>query len=114
MSQNVPAPGQPKPKSGRQHPSRLRSNAASIADAFAPYYAAMVEGVAKIYASNFTAGELRDIEAFYRQPIGQKLLDKGPAIAQQAAQVGQDIGRKAADDLRIRLTEALRQKGHKL
>jgi uncharacterized protein len=86
----------------------------AIADAFAPYYAAMVEGVAKIYASNFTPGELRDIEAFYRQPIGQKLLDKGPAIAQQAAQVGQDIGRKAADDLRTRLTEALRQKGHKL
>jgi hypothetical protein len=37
-----------------------------------------------------------------------------PAIAQQSAQVGQDIGRKAADDLRTRLTEALRQKGHKL
>jgi len=29
-------------------------------------------------------------------------------------QVGQDVSRKAAEDLRTRLTEALRQKGHKL
>jgi hypothetical protein len=74
----------------------------------------MVDGAATVYASNFTAGELREIEAFYRQPVGQKLLAMSPAIAQQSAQVGQDIGRKAADDLRTRLTEALRQKGHKL
>ena len=86
----------------------------AIADAFAPYYASMVDSVAAIYANNFSAAELRDIEAFYRQPTGQKLLEKSPAIAQQAAQVGQDIGRKAADDLRARLTDALRQKGHKL
>lgn len=85
-----------------------------IADAFTPYYSAMVDGAATIYANNFNAGELRQIETFYRQPIGQKLLEKTPSIAQQAAQVGQEIGRKAAEDLRARLTEALRQKGHKL
>ena len=85
-----------------------------IVDAFTPYYAAMVDGIATIYANNFTAGELREIEAFYRQPVGQKFLEKGQAITQQSMQVGQDVSRKAADDLRTRLTEALRQKGHKL
>jgi hypothetical protein len=85
-----------------------------LADAFAPYYSAMVDDIATVYANNFTAGELREIEAFYRQPIGQKLLEKTPAIAQQSMQVGQDASRKAADDLKGRLTEALRQKGHKL
>ena len=55
--------------------------------------------------------ELRDIEAFYRQPVGQKLLEKTPALTQQSNQVGQDASRRAAEDLRIRLTEALRQKG---
>jgi len=86
----------------------------AIADAFAPYYSAMVDGIATIYANNFTVAELREIEAFYRQPIGQKLLDKWPSLTQQATQVGQEIGRKAAEDLRARLTDALRQKGHKL
>src|ERR1700684_2035199 len=85
-----------------------------IADAFTPYYASMVDGIATVYANNFTAAELREIEAFYRQPVGQKMLEKMPAISQQALAVGQEIGRKAADDLRQRLTEALRQKGHKL
>ncbi len=85
-----------------------------LADAFAPYYSAMVDDIAAVYANNFTAGELREIEAFYRQPIGQKLLEKTSVIAQQSMQVGQEASRKAADDLRGRLTEALRQKGHKL
>jgi hypothetical protein len=86
----------------------------TIVDAFEPYYAAMLNDIATIYATNFTAGELREIEAFYRQPVGRKLLEKSPALAQQSQQVGQDASRKAAEDLRVRLTEALRQKGHKL
>jgi uncharacterized protein len=85
-----------------------------IADAFTPYYASMVDGIASIYATNFTAAELRDIEVFYRQPTGQKMLEKMPAVSQQALAVGQEISRKATEDLRQRLTEALRQKGHKL
>ena len=85
-----------------------------IAEAFTPYYASMVDGIAAIYASNFTADELRQIEAFYRQPVGKKMLEKMPVISQQALAVGQEIGRKAADDLRQRITEALRQRGHKL
>jgi hypothetical protein len=74
----------------------------------------MVDNVATIYANNFTAAELREIEAFYRQPVGRKLLDKSQVLAQQSAQVGQDASRKAAEEIRKRLTEALRQKGHKL
>jgi len=85
-----------------------------MADVFAPYYASMVDGIAAIYATNFTVAELRDIEAFYRQPTGQKMLEKMPVISQQALAVGQEIGRKASEDLRARLTEALRQRGHKL
>jgi hypothetical protein len=86
----------------------------TIVEAFAPYYNAMVDNIATVYANNFTAGELREIEAFYRQPVGQKLLQKSAALAQQSNQVGQESSRKAADELRARLTEALRQKGHKL
>ena len=86
----------------------------TIEDAFTPYYAAIVDDIATVYANNFTVGEMRAIEVFYRQPVGQKLLEKSPAIMQQVNQAGLDASRKAADDLRTRLTEALRQKGHKL
>jgi len=82
--------------------------------AFTPYYTAMLNDVAAVYASNFTIAEMRDLEAFFKQPAGQKYLEKAPAVTQQTNKVAQDASRKAADDLRARLTEALRQKGHKL
>jgi hypothetical protein len=50
----------------------------------------------------------------YRQPVGQKFLDKSQAIRRQSVQIGEDTGRKAAEDLRASLTQLLRQKGHKL
>ena len=86
----------------------------TIVDAFMPFYNTMLDDVAKIYANNFTVEELQQIDNFYRLPVGQKLLMKSQAIAQQSAQIGQDISRKATDELRVRLTEALRKKGHKL
>lgn len=85
-----------------------------IVDAFAPYVQQMVDQLATVYATSFTVDELKQIEAFYKQPAGQKLLLKEAAIEQAATQIGQDGGRKASDDLRARLTQALRQKGHKL
>ena len=82
--------------------------------AFTPYYTAMLNDVAAVYANNFTVAELRDMETFFQRPVGQKYLEKAPAVMQQVNQVTQDASRKAADDMRTRLTEALRQKGHKL
>jgi uncharacterized protein len=82
--------------------------------AFTPYYTKMLDDVATIYANNYTVAEMRDMEAFFQRPVGQKYLEKTPAVVQQISQVTQDASHKAADDLRTRLTEALRQKGHKL
>lgn len=84
----------------------------TIADAYTPYFNAMVDAAATVYANNFTADELREIEALYRRPAGQKLLQKSQAITRQIEQIGQDGARKAGDDLRTRLTDLLRQKGH--
>jgi hypothetical protein len=83
-------------------------------DLYAPYYNEMLEQAAAVYAANFSLDEMRQMEAFFRQPTGQKLIEKWSPIAQQTTQIGQDVSRKAAEDLRQRLTEALRNKGHKL
>jgi len=83
-----------------------------MAEVYAPYYTAMVDAAAAIYANTFTVDELRDIEAFYSRPAGKKLLEKSQVIAQQSTQVGQETGRKATEALRARLTELLRQTAH--
>ncbi len=78
--------------------------------AYTPYYDAMIDSIATVYANSFSVEELREIDAFYRRPAGQKFLDKSPAIMRQATQVGEDASHKAADDL----TQLLRQKRPKL
>jgi hypothetical protein len=88
--------------------------ATTVGDAYEPFYNEMLEQAAAVYAGQFTVDEMRQLDAFFNQPAGKKLLDRWPAIAQQTAQIGQDVGRKAAEELRLRFTEALRQKGHKL
>jgi len=58
---------------------------------------------------------MRDMETFFQRPAGQKISPKkASAVTQQTNRVTQDASRKAADDLRARLTQALREKGHKL
>jgi hypothetical protein len=73
----------------------------------------MTDQIAALYAASFTVDELRQIEAFYTQPAGQKFLKKSDALVQASAQIGQDVNQKAVDELKQRLTEALRQKGRK-
>ncbi|MDN5003351.1 DUF2059 domain-containing protein [Bradyrhizobium sp. GCM10027634] len=84
------------------------------AEIYAPFFTAMVDQIAAVYAASFTLDELRQIEAFYAQPAGQKFLAQSDGLAQASAQIGQDVSQKAADQLKQRLIETLRQKGHKL
>lgn len=42
-----------------------------------------------IYAQTFTEGELRGMLAFYKSPVGQSVIDKLPAVAQQSMAIVQ-------------------------
>jgi uncharacterized protein len=86
---------------------------AAGSDIYAPFFAAITDQIAAVYATTFTPEELRQIEAFYAGPAGRKYLEKSDALAQASAQIGQDVSQKAADELKQRLIEALRQKGRK-
>jgi uncharacterized protein len=101
-----PALTQDRPEMERDYDALMPT----IADAYAPYYTAMVDTAATVYANNYTVEELRELEAFYRRPVGKKFLEKSQAISEQVTRAGQDASRKATDDLRARLTELLRQK----
>jgi hypothetical protein len=70
------------------------------------------DAVVKVYASNFTADDLRALIVFYKTPVGQKFLQKTPLLAQQTMAVGQQFGRSVASEIRTRMIEELRKKGH--
>jgi uncharacterized protein len=73
-----------------------------------------VELVATVYARNFAPAELRQVTAFYRSPIGQKLLEKMPTITQESMVAGQQWGQAVMGDMRNRIIDELRKRGHKL
>ena len=81
-----PALTQDRPEIERDYDAMMPT----IEDAFTPYYTAMLNDVATVYANNFTVGELREMETFYRQPVGQKLLEKAPGhhAAEQSGRPG--------------------------
>jgi hypothetical protein len=74
----------------------------------------LVDAVVLVYASNFTATELRDLAAFYQTPTGQKFLQKTATVTQQTMLVGQKFGQSAAADAQQQMLEELRKKGHAL
>ena len=43
----------------------------------------------KLYTTNFTESELKDLVAFYQSPLGKKVLEKMPQLTQQSAQLTQ-------------------------
>src|SRR5215831_13401773 len=74
----------------------------------------LVDDIAMIYARNFTVDEMRRVTAFYREPVGQKFLDKMPVITQESLSAGQEFGRAIALELQNRMVEELRKRGHKI
>lgn len=74
----------------------------------------LVDDIAMIYARNFTVEEMRRVTAFYREPVGQKFLDKMPVITQDSMSAGQEFGRAIAFELQKRMVEELRKRGHKI
>jgi uncharacterized protein len=74
----------------------------------------VIEQIAAVYARNFTADELREAVAFYRGPTGQKFVQKLPTITQESMAVGQRFGQSIASELRGRMIEELRKRGHNI
>jgi hypothetical protein len=72
----------------------------------------VTEAAALIYARNFTAEEMREMTAFYRTPVGQKLLLKMPSVTQETIAAGQAWGRRIGAEVQSRMIEELRKRGH--
>jgi uncharacterized protein len=86
--------------------------APALLDSMTARTSELVELIALIYARNFTTEEMREMMAFYRTSLGQKLLQKMPAISQEGLAAGQAWGRQIGAEVRSRMIEELRKKGH--
>ena len=74
----------------------------------------VIDQIAAVYARTFTADELREAVAFYRGPTGQKSVQKLPALLQESMAVGQRFGQSIGNELRGRMIDGLRKRGHNI
>jgi hypothetical protein len=72
------------------------------------------EGMAVIYATNFTEQELKDLLAFYRSPLGKKSLEAEPKSIEQSLNYMRNWGEDLALEVNERFKEEMKKRGKDL
>jgi hypothetical protein len=71
----------------------------------------LIDAAAIIYARNFSTEDLLALNAFYKTPLGHRLLQKLPTVTQETILAGGKFGRSVGEDMEKRMIEELRKKG---
>jgi hypothetical protein len=85
-----------------------------VSEAFLSRINDIFDAVAVVYARHFTVAELRALTEFMRGPLGQKFVEKNPVVTQESMLVGQKFGERVAFEIRERMIDELRKRGHKI
>ena len=73
----------------------LTDVAATLRKEYAPRLSALRQDIVKLYAARFTEQELKEMLAFYKSPIGKKLLTEEPAFVERTMTDGAGLGHQA-------------------
>jgi len=72
----------------------------AFAGRFATYKEEILRDFAVLYASRFTAEEMKAVADFYRGETGSKFVQSMPEMMQQGSQIGIKYAQKMMDDLK--------------
>jgi uncharacterized protein len=78
----------------------------------APRFGELTDEVSRLYATNFSEQELKDILAFYKSPAGQKLLQEQPKVVDASMKFAQDWANKLSDQVIAKMRDELKKRGH--
>ena len=73
-------------------------------------WAAMKDDMVKIYASEFTEQELKELLAFYQTPLGKKTVQKMPKLMAKGAELGQQRVQQHLPELQQSIQESATKK----
>jgi len=92
----------------------LSAVATQLRAQLAPRLSEITDHVARLYASNFTEQELKDLLAFYKSPLGIKLVKDQPVIADESLRFAQDWANKLSEEVVGMMRTEMKKKGHNL
>jgi hypothetical protein len=70
--------------------------------------------LARVYAEHFTVQELKELLAFYKSPLGKKLIAEEPKIAEDAMKSADDWSQKFAEEVIAKMRAEMKKRGFNL
>lgn len=92
----------------------LREVAAKLVAEMQPRRIELQQSLARAYAQHFTEQELRDALAFYRTPLGKKLVTEEPKAMESAMKRADEWSRNFADEIVEKIRAEMKKRGHNL
>ncbi|MGH6725258.1 MAG: DUF2059 domain-containing protein [Pseudolabrys sp.] len=92
----------------------LNEIAEKIRTDLAPRFAELTDEMARLYATHFTDAELKEILAFYKSPVGKKMLVQQPTVVDASMKYAQDWASKLSDQVIATMRDELKKRGHSL
>jgi hypothetical protein len=92
----------------------LREVAAKLRADMAPRQAELNNEVAKIYAMNFTAEEIKALLVFYKSPLGIKMVAEEPKALDRSMAYAQSWADKLSDEVMVMIRAEMKKRGHEI
>ena len=92
----------------------LNEVAAKLRTDLQPRFSELNDEVAKLYATNFSEQELKDILAFYQSPAGKKMLNVQPKVIDSSMGFAQNWANKLSDEVIAKMRDEMKKRGHPL
>ena len=92
----------------------LNEVAAQLRAEYAAKRAEITNEVARVYAEQFTEKELKDMTAFFKTPLGKRLLEAEPRAVELSMTRVQAWSERLSEEMFGRFRAEMRKKGHNL
>ncbi|HEY0440817.1 MAG TPA: DUF2059 domain-containing protein [Xanthobacteraceae bacterium] len=92
----------------------LNEVAAQLRKDYAGKTAEIANEMARIYAQQFSEKEIAEAVAFYRTPLGKKLIEVEPKVLEQGMTNVQNWADRFSEEVTTKFRAEMRKKGHNL
>ena len=92
----------------------LTDVAAALRKEYTPRLTGLRQDIVKLYATRFIEQELKEVLAFYKSPIGKKVIVEEPVFVDRTMSAAQDWAIKLNEEALQRFRAEMRKRGHAL
>ena len=89
----------------------IEAAALTLRNELGPKRVELQNELVRLYTQFFSEQELKDAVAFYKTPLGKKLLSEEPKVAESSLKAADEWSQKFAEEAMVKMRAELRKKG---